>query len=265
MKMKHIFFLLIFTTTIFSPKGNAQSIDNKELLNKSYEALKNIKTIVYKVDYATKYLARRDTVRTTAVCSLYVAPKDKMKTYNIVDSEYWESGFHVYGHRRYDGKKAIWANYPIDSLDSKRKPSIINKKRERNSVVENYSDLLLKEYFIFEKPLIRYLPVSDKILVTEEVHNDIPVYVITVAFQDQGDTRDNVEKHYIRKSDFLPIVFYSFLRFENMEQYNYYEVEYLAINPDIPLKEFKVSENETINAKERYQTFKEKTNNFKPK
>ena len=46
-----------------------------------------------------------------------------------------------------------------------------------------------------------------------------------------------------------------------MEQYNYYEVDYLDINPDIPLEAFKVDENETINAKERYRNFKGKIKN----
>ena len=256
--MKKNYLFLIFCLIFSSFVGNAQSIENKELLNKSYEALKNIKTVVYKVDYSTKYLARRDTVYITAVCSLYIAPKDKMKTYNIVDLEYLDSDFHSYGKRKYDGKKTLWANYPIDSLNSHIKPFIDSKKREIHSIVSNYSDLLLKEYFIQNKPFIKYQSVSDKILVTEEVHKNIPVYVITVAFQDQDDVKDNIEKHYIRKSDFLPVAYHSFLRWENMEQYNYYEVEYLAINPDIPLEKFKVTETETINAEERYKEFKEK-------
>jgi len=43
-----------------------------------------------------------------------------------------------------------------------------------------------------------------------------------------------------------------------MEQYNYYEVEYLAINPDFSVEDFKIDKNETINAKERYAILKEK-------
>lgn len=93
--------------------------------------------------------------------------------------------------------------------------------------------------------------------VKEETFNDTQVYVLTIAFKDHEDVRDNVEKHYIRKSDFLPVAYSSFLRWENMEQYDYYEVDYLAINPDIPAEAFKVGENETINARERYNTFKE--------
>lgn len=259
MKNKYLFFLFCSATIFTSFMGNAQLIENKELLNKAYEALRNINTVVYKVNYSTKYLARRDTVYTTAICSLYVAPKDKMKVYNIVDSEYLDSEFHHYGHQKYDGKKALWINYPMDSLNGDIKPSIFSNRRERQAVVKNYSGILLKEYFIQKKPFIRYQSVSDKILITEEVYKGISVYVITIAFKDQKDTtRDQVEKHYIRKSDFLPIAYYSFLRWENMEQYNYYEVEYLAINPDIPLHKFKVSENETINAEERYEKFKEK-------
>lgn len=257
MKKKYLVYLLvIFGVSL----AKAQSIDNKDLLNKSYEALKNIKTLIYKVDYSTKYLASRDTVHRTAICSLYVAPKNKMKTYNIVDLEHTDAELHFYGHRKYDGKKTLWANYDIDSLNSDSEVYIDTKRRDVHSIVINYSDLLLKEYFMMEKPFKKYEKVSDRILVTEELHKDLEVYVITVAFRDQEDVKDNVEKHYIRKSDFLPVAFQSFLRWENMEQYNYYEIEYLEINPDLPLEKFKVSKNEIINAEERYKEFKQKTN-----
>lgn len=263
MKSKYLILFFSFTMTFLSSfMGNAQPIEPKELLKKSDKALADIKTVVYKVDYKTKYLARKDTVRTTSVCSLYIAPKDKMNTYNIVDWEYSDDNFNNYGHRKYDGNRVLWVNYPIDSLNKDIKPEIYSNKRMRQSVVRNYSDVLLKEYFIQKKPFTRYQSASDKILVKEEVLKDTPVYVITIAFKDQKDTtRDQVVKHYIRKSDFLPIAYYSFLRWENMEQYNYYEVDYLAINPDIPLETFKVDENETINAKERYRNFKGKIKN----
>lgn len=259
MKKKHLFFLFSFMATLLSSfNGNAQPIETRELLKKSYEALSNIRTVVYKIDYANKYLSRKDTIHTTAVCSLYVAPKDKMKAYNIVDVEFVELNVSTYGHRRYDGNRTFWTNYLVDSLNVVKKPEIYSDKQTRRAVVNNYSNILLKEYFMQKKPFIRYQSASDKILVTEEVHKGISVYVITIAFKDKKDVRDNIEKHYIRKSDFLPIAYYSFLRWENMEQYNYYEVEYLAINPDIPLEKFKVGENETIKAEERYKNLKKK-------
>lgn len=261
--MKSKYLILFFITAILgSLTSNAQSIKIKDILKKADKALSDINTVVYKVDYATKYLARKDTVRTTSVCSLYIAPKDKMNAYNIVDIEIFEGKSHNFGHRRYDGNRVLWINHPIDSLNKNIKPEIYSNKRMRQSVVRNYSDVLLKEYFIQKKPFKRYQSASDKILVKEEVLKDTPVYVITIAFKDQKDTtRDQVVKHYIRKSDFLPIAYYSFLRWENMEQYNYYEVDYLAINPDIPLEAFKVDENQTINAKERYENFKKKIKN----
>lgn len=263
MKSKYlILFFSLIMALLSSFRGNAQPIEPKELLKKSDKALADIKTVVYKVDYKTKYLARKDTVRTTSVCSLYIAPKDKMNAYNIVDIEIFEGKSHNFGHRKYDGDKVLWVNYPMDSLNKGIKPEIYSNKRMRQSVVRNYSDVLLKEYFIQKKPFTRYQSATDKILVKEEVLKDTPVYVIAIAFKDQKDTtRDQVVKHYIRKSDFLPIAYYSFLRWENMEQYNYYEVDYLAINPDIPLEAFKVDENENINAKERYESFKKKIKN----
>lgn len=80
---------------------------------------------------------------------------------------------------------------------------------------------------------------------------------INIYYKDRKDsTRDNVEKHYIRKIDFLPIAFYSFLRWENMEQYNYYEIDYLSINSNISIDDFKIDENEPFNAIELYTNFK---------
>ncbi|MFY7730335.1 MAG: hypothetical protein ACOVRN_12515, partial [Flavobacterium sp.] len=97
-----------------------------------------------------------------------------------------------------------------------------------------------------------YDAMADNIGIEEKELNNVPVYVLTFKFKDHEDIRDNVEKHYIRKSDYLPVAYYSFLRWENMEQYIYYEVEYIAINPNINVSQFTIQKNETVNAKERY-------------
>lgn len=85
---KKYFFLLSLTAALLGPlSSNAQfsTTEKQDLLQKFDDALSNIKTVVYKIDHTKKFLSSRDTVHTTAVCSLYIAPKDKMKAYNLVD------------------------------------------------------------------------------------------------------------------------------------------------------------------------------------
>ncbi|MHA3787957.1 hypothetical protein ACX0HA_07065 [Flavobacterium hauense] len=256
-----LYFLLIVVFLLGSFNCKAQFSENevRDLLLKIDESLGSIKTVVYKIDHNNKALSLRDTLHTTAICSLYIAPKDNMKAYNIVDLEFYDSKGHTYGHRRYDGKRAFWVNYSVDSLSMDIQPDIESKKKIAEGIVDNYSKVLLREYLFHKKPFGRYESSAGMIKVDEEIFKNIPVYVLTIKFKDHDDVRDNVEKHYIRKSDLLPIAHSDFLRWENMEQYNYYEVNYLAINPNIPLEEFTVAKNETINAEERYKMFQQKS------
>lgn len=258
MCIKYLFAFIIALLTSLSGTAQSSKIETKEILQKIDKELNNIKTVVYKINYTNKYFARRDTIYTTAICSLYIALKDKMKAYSIVDLQFSEKKDSTYGHRRYDGKRAFWTNYPLDSLDIDIKPDIESKKRIRQAIVQNYSYMLLREYLMQKNSFGKYESSAGLIGITEEVHKGIPVYIITIAFKEHEGVSDNVEKHYIRKSDFMPVAFSSFMRWESMEQYNYYEVDYLDINPDISLEEFKINKNETINAGERYKAFEEK-------
>jgi len=243
-----------------SLKCNAQLTDAqvKELLFKIDDSIASIKTVAYKIEYANKYLSKKDTVHTTAVCSLYIAPKDKMKAYSIVDGKFTEMNMTQYMHRAYDGKKTSWANCRANSLGHAIKPEIGTTGKVNRSVVENYSNVLLPEYLNQEKPFGRYAPAVGMIGFKEEMLHDVPVYVFTITFKDKEDVKDNVEKHYVRKSDLLPVAYSSFLRWEGMEQYRYYEVEYLAINTGLTAEDFKISKDEILNAKERYAVFMDK-------
>src|SRR5690606_11921500 len=100
-----------------------------------------------------------------------------------------------------------------------------------------------------------------KINMTKEKLHNTPVYVLNIYNKDEKDTtRDSVEKHYFRKNDFLPIAYYSFLRWENMEQYNYYEINYVAINNNLSIDDFKIDESKPFNAIELYKNFKNQIN-----
>ncbi|WLD24094.1 hypothetical protein NU10_01490 [Flavobacterium dauae] len=257
--------ILLFLTTVFLSLGfsaNAQPIELKELLTKAEESLNNINTVVYKVDYFNKYLAKNDTLHSTAICSLYRMPKDKMQSFHRIEFEVEKDAPKYFGQRMYNGEKVLWYSNSVDSLTTNETPEIYSEKKMKYSVVENYSNFLLKQYFgrkdnfsIYGTKLAK-IRMKD-INVTEENLHNTPVYVLNIAYKDQKDaTRDEVTKHYIRKSDFLPIAHYSFLRWENMEQYNYYEIEYLTINSGVSLDDFKIEENQQLNAVELYKDFK---------
>lgn len=266
--MRKICHILPLITLLFTVNSAAQSLELKDLLQKVDESLNKINTVTYKVDYFNKYLAKNDTVQATAICSLIIAPKDKMKSYHNIDLEFEtkKDGKKYFGQRRYNGDKVLWYNKVIDSLTNNAKPEIYSEKKMKNSVVDGYSNFLLKKYFgkrdNFHAYGTRLLQAFYKdINVTEEQLHNTPVYVLNIYHKDEKDTtRDRVEKHYFRKTDFLPIAYYSFLRWENMEQYNYYEVDYLAINNKISIDDFKIDENKPLNAVDLYKIFQNQIN-----
>ena len=262
-KLRHLLFTLILIL-LSSFSTFAQAIELKELLKKVDESLNNITAVVYKVDYFNKYLAQKDTLYSTAICSLYLVPQDKMKSYHKIDLELEieKNGDKYFGQRRYNGNKALWYSTPVDSLTVNGKPKIYNDNEMKYAVVENYSNFLLKKYFGEKNNFYVYGSLLAKIAIkdvkiAEEMLHNTPVYVLIITYKDgkESTTRDHVEKHYIRKTDFLPIAFYSFLRWENMEQYNYYEIDYIALNPAISPDHFKIEENEQLNAIELYKHF----------
>jgi len=258
MNKKFLFFLAALTGS-FSANAQLSKTETVELLQKIDDALSNLKTVVYKIDYKDKRFSGKDTLRTIAVCSLYIAKSDKMNAYNSVDAlrEITHSYPGSCQHMKYDGKKALFASARVDTLDKVRL-SIDTERQARLGVVRSYSNLLLTEYFTEKKLFGKLSAVTDKIVVKEEMLNGKPVYVITFALEDTEDYRDRIVKQYISKASYLPVALYSFARWENMEEYAYTEVDYLAVNPDIPLEAFKVHEDEAVDLKERYKAFKEK-------
>jgi len=261
-KYCHILLLiaLLFTANVMT----AQPLELKDLLQKVDESLNKVNTVTYKLDYFNKYLAKNDTLHSKAICSLLIVPKDKIKSYHNIDLEFEieKGGEKYFGQRRYNGAKVLWYNKVIDSLTNNEKPEIYSDKKMKNSVVEGYSNFLLKKYFGKKDNFHAY---GTKVLqafykdinVTEEKLHNTPVYVLNIYHKDEKDTtRDRVEKHYFRKTDFLPIAYYSFLRWENMEQYNYYEMVYLAINNNISSDVFIIDEDKPFKATELYNDFK---------
>ncbi len=258
----HLFFLSI--ALLFSFQTYSQPIKPKQLLKKIDASLNDIETLVYKIERTDKNFASKDTVRSTAVCSLYIAPKDKMKAYYIFDKQLLEN---TLSHHKYDGAYYSSIYYTKDSLDLAKKITI-------ESVVDNgylFAENAMRDYdlkyFLYDKKAFRrYNSLYAKLFhvkeikVEETTYLNTPVYLLTIYARNKKSIEyinNAVDKYYIRKSDFLPIAHSFSGELENMTAYEYYEVDYLSINSDIPLEEFKVDTTQTeVRPKSIYENVK---------
>ena len=257
MHLKRFFLYFFFLFKLYA--CYSQTTDTKIILNNAYLAVNNIESLVYKLELSKKYLSRRDTVFVTALCSIQKTNIRNFKHKHYLEVLILEEDTKNYGIRKFDGKNSLWLNLSIDSLSAPQEPYIERNKRKIKSIVSNYADLLLDVYFFDKKRFKRLISVSDKILVSEEILKNQPVYVITIAYKDYEGIKDNVEKHYLRKSDFLPVAYSSFLKFENMEQYKYFEISYLQINNLNSV--IHVDKNEIINPNNSFNEFQSKIKN----
>src|SRR5690554_2677148 len=232
------FFMLTFRIQTV----NAQPIKPKQLLKKVDASVSNIQTVTYKINYSNKFSSNKDTIQRTAVCSLYIDNKDRTKSQFILDTKFSEK----YVHYLYDGLQGASVSYHIDSLDTTKKWSIKNDDGIYNRSV--HSTLLL-DYFgkknrfkegrsFWTNLLIKKMEIKETIHLTE------PVYLLTIYAKNikiiPNYMQNAVNKYYIRKSDFLPIAYSFYGEIEGVSEYEYLEIAYLAVNPDIPLEAFKV-------------------------
>lgn len=252
---------------------NAQPIKPKELLKKVDISLNKIQTVVYKINHFDKNFTSKDTVKRVAICSLYLAPKDEMKAYHILEFENKKfinnKAYYVY--RKYDGKKILWNSYKLDSLHFDKKSNIFNIEDEGYSRItgSNIHSLLLKDYFTNKRAfrqnnsLLSKLFI-DEIEVTEAQFMNTAVYVLIMKSKNLEKMSNYVDsavaEYYIRKSDFLPIGYKTFSKLDNMNDYQYCEIDYIAINNNLSIDDFKIDENKPLNAIELYKNFKSKIN-----
>lgn len=263
---KFLVLLFSFIVTILSSfTGYSQPIKPKQLLKKVDAVLNELETVVYKIDRKDKYFTSKpiDTTRKVALCSLYLAPEDKMKAYHILDIK---SQDNHYIHYKYDGNHTATVFYRKDSLETTKKVFVENVF-ETNYRSVSGSDFLLRDYFDNKRAFRQYNSLLAKLFflkkteVTEGTFMGVPVYVLTFYSKNMEKRRNYIDStivtHYIRKSDFLPIGYKALSHNENMVEYEYYEIEYLDINPKLPLELFKVSPNVTeIKPKEVYERIK---------
>src|SRR5690606_26590815 len=258
----HLFFLSI--VLLFSFQTYSQPIKPKQLLKKIDASLNDIQTLVYKIERTDKSFTSKDTVQSIAVCSLYMASKDKMKAYYILDKQQSEN---TLSHHKYDGVYSSYVYYKKDSLDFTKKAVIKSVLDNGYLIAENAMYNYDLKYFLYDKKSFRKynslyarLFHIKEIKVEETTHLNTPVYLLTVYAKNKKSIqyiKNAVDKYYIRKSDFLPIAHSFYGELENMTTYEYYEVDYLAVNPHIPLEEFKINTTQTeIQPKSIYENVK---------
>ena len=249
---KNIFFS--FFSLLFLFTAQAQTITPRQLLKKVDQSLQDINSVTYKIDKTNKFFSSHDTLRRTAMCSLYVDSKDEMNAYHILDIKYDDD---EYGHFKYDGSYTSSFSYHTDSLDVSQEVSIVNVLEDNhNSIVGTHiNNYLLNDFFGSQNPMKQARSLLAKIFfikemtVEESTHLGTPVYVLTIYAKNKKSSdyvQNAVNKYYIRKSDFLPIAYSFYGEFEGMKEYEYFDLEYLSINPDIPLEAFKVDNTKTV-------------------
>lgn len=247
-------FFVCFTFGIISAYSTySQDIKPKQLFKKVDAALNNIETLVYKIDRKDKYFTSKptDTTRRVALCSLYLAPEDKLKAYHILDIKSSENN---YSHYKYDGKYISAIFYKKDSLDIVKKVFTDDVVKTNYGSVGGY-DFILRTYFENKKAFQQYNSLYAKLFflskteITEGEFMGVPVYILTFYSKNLENRRNSIDStivtHYIRKSDFLPIGYKAISKLENMVEYEYYEIDYLEINPKLSLDLFQVDVNLT--------------------
>lgn len=246
--MSKKYYLLSLIVLLFTVKLSfAQPIKPNTLLKKTEQSLKEINTLTYKIHRTDKYFSTNDTIKDSAIGTLYIVPGDKMGTYHKM---YFKHDDKKYSYHEYDGKYTLTLFYDIDSLNQKKKITVEDIGDNNYSSINGtfISNYLLNDYFKKNNIFKQYRSLLAKILIkditTEEsIYKNTPVYVLTVYGKDKprpNRINSSIDKYYIRKSDFLPIAHSFYGEFEGMKETEFTEIEYLEINPDIPLDTFKI-------------------------
>lgn len=244
-KKYHLLTLIILFFTV--NLSFAQPIKSNALLKKTEQSLKDIKTLTYKITKESKYFSTNDTIKDSAIGTLYIVPEDKMGAYHKM---YFKHDDKKYSYHEYDDKYTLTLFYDIDSLNQKKKITVEDIRDNNYSSIKGtfISDSLLNDYFKKNNIFKQYRSFLAKILIKdittkESIYKETPVYILTIYGKDKpSENRINssIDKYYIRKSDFLPIAHSFYGEFQGMKQTEFTEIEYLEINPEISLDTFKI-------------------------
>lgn len=244
-KIKRFFSLIIlFFTFNFT---FAQPIKINDLLKKTEKSLKEIKTLKYKINKKKKSFTSNDTLSRSAIGFVKIVPEDEIGVYGKL---YFNHGKKLHNQFKYDGTFSSFLYFHSDSLNNSKKITVTNVLNDNyNSINGNFvSDFLLQEYFKKNNIFKQYRSVLSKILLKdisleESNYKGIPVYILTAYGMDkerENYINSSIDRYYIRKSDFLPIANSFYGEFQGMKEIEFTEIEYLEINPELPLDIFKI-------------------------
>lgn len=251
---------------VFTLPCTAQTMKARKLVKNVDMALNNIETAIFKIDRKDMYFAKSDTVQRTAICSIQINREDPMSAYHKIDILDANNNYTV---TKYDGKHLFVSTSSLDSLSFHPKTTIKNVNEDNFlSYAYRFNSYLIMGHYETKRSyrqlnsLLARLFFIKKINVEEAIHNGTPVYILSVYTKNGRNFMDDaVMNHYIRKSDFLPIAYSFSGHFENIEEYEYYEIDYLEINSNILFEDFTISEEDKEQVLlNQYNNFIEKLN-----
>jgi peroxiredoxin len=228
----------------------AQSLNLEKVLQASDEALSQVNTLIYKIEKKEKDFSN-DTVFYTAVCTLKKIANDPKKGYHILNAQMVTAHDTQYMRLQYDGKMLLREFSTLNTTSEKRVYSVENgdyapywNNGYRNLIMYDFFNLpYLMQY---NKRQWRSM-IKEKRL-EEDVYNGVDCYVVLIYGKNSRDIHDIdnvVIKHYIRKSDFLPIAYEFTGNVESITMYEHYSLNYMAINEDVATDLFKIDDEPT--------------------
>jgi len=240
---KHLYItLFLFFTSLLC---SAQQINSKKLFRNIEDAVRDIKTVTYKINRTDKNFSLKDTLYYAAICSLKIVDTDKIGMHYNINQKLNDS---TYTNHKYDGVNVSYIYMRNDSLFPTSFMSE-NAKDKNYAYVNNNFKFICREFFYKKHSFIQYKSSSSKKKIIKEViYMEKPSYEITVIFKNSKNKKDDeitnmIEKYYIDKTTFLPIGYIFNGEYEGMKGYETYYIEYLEINPPLNAQNFKAFNN----------------------
>ena len=139
---------VIFIILLLPFYSNSQAITPKQLLRRTTESLKEINSVIYKINRLDKHFSSKDTLITTALCSLYIAPKDKLGMYYVINSKAKSNSFN---HERYNGKEYSFFNISKDTSNSVKAKNFEFADLTKQDYVSGNYNIKFLAYEIFNR------------------------------------------------------------------------------------------------------------------
>src|SRR5690606_10182149 len=250
--MKNVSKIYLLITLIYFSSiqiVNAQNPKIQEIAKKTHESLMKIKDLRFLIHTTKKPFSSKDTIKLKAYGLLHLN-NNQPTSYYIVSK--WSKDYTI---EKFDNIHVSKTIFTADSLDYEKEINLYDLK---NYSIENYkfltqtNEILFKHnlnIFFSKKNVFNYYRkfystwFNDSVSIEENIFKNIPVYIITIS-ENSENREDRItnytSKYFIRKDNFLPIAYSFYGEFEAMYENVFTEIEYLEINPKLPLDFFKI-------------------------